>query len=174
MDWFNLSNLIPYLSGIGIGILVILGFLISDKSLGCSTAYARSSGMIERILIGKKVFNKEYYKKFKPQIEWEWMLVLGIIVGAFISSNILGTFSLKIIPSLWNNTFGSSIFLRLTMSILGGILVGFGARMAGGCTSGHGISGNIQLSLGSLIATIFFFVGGIITANLMYSIIGVF
>ena len=172
MDLLNLSDLIPYISGIGIGILAIVSFLISDKAIGCSTAYARTSGMIERIFSGKRVYKKEYYKKFKPKVEWEWMLVLGIIIGAFISSVLSGSFSLEVIPSLWNKTFGSSIFFRLIFSVIGGILVGFGARMAGGCTSGHGISGNLQLSVGSYLATFFFFAGGIITAIIIYSIIG--
>lgn len=172
MDLLNITDLIPYLSGIGIGILAIISFLISDKAIGCSTAYARTSGMFERIFTGKKVYKKEYYKKFKPKIDWEWMLVLGIIIGAFISSIISGSFSIEIIPSFWNQTFGSSIFLRISFSIIGGIFVGFGARLAGGCTSGHGISGNLQLSLGSYIATFFFFLAGIISAFILYSIIG--
>ncbi len=174
MNYLIISELIPYLSGIGIGILVIIGFILSDKAIGCSTAYARTSGMIERIFSGKKVYKKEYYKKFNPKIDWEWMLVIGIIIGAFISSIISNTFAINMIPSLWNKTFGSSIFLRLMLSIIGGILVGFGARMAGGCTSGHGISGNLQLSLGSWLATIFFFTGGIISALIIYSVIGGF
>jgi uncharacterized membrane protein YedE/YeeE len=145
---------------------------LSDKAIGCSTAYARTSGMIERIFGGNKVYKKDYYKKFKPKIDWEWMLVLGIIIGAFISSIISNSFSLEFIPSLWQRTFGSSIFLRIILSLVGGIFVGFGARMAGGCTSGHGISGNLQLSIGSYIATFFFFVGGIITAVIIYSLIG--
>ncbi len=172
MDWLTLSDLIPYIYGIGIGVLAIVSFLISDKAIGCSTAYTRTSGMIERVFSGKKVYKKDYYKKYKPKIDWEWMLVLGIIIGAFISSVLSGSFSLELIPYLWNKTFGSSIFFRLIFSVIGGIFVGFGARMAGGCTSGHGISGNLQLSVGSYIATFFFFAGGIITAIIIYSVIG--
>jgi len=58
--------------------------------------------------------------------------------------------------------------LRMAVGFLGGGLMAFGARMAGGCTSGHGISGALQLSVGSWIALLGFFVGGIATAMLLF------
>jgi uncharacterized membrane protein YedE/YeeE len=58
--------------------------------------------------------------------------------------------------------------LRLAIALLGGILLGLGARWAGGCTSGHGISGTLQLALSSWVAAICFFAGGILVAGLMY------
>ena len=64
--------------------------------------------------------------------------------------------------------FGEGIGLRLAAAFAGGLLMAFGARLAGGCTSGHGISGTMQLSVGSWIAVLCFFVGGIATAMLMY------
>jgi uncharacterized membrane protein YedE/YeeE len=56
----------------------------------------------------------------------------------------------------------------MAVGFLGGGLMAFGARMAGGCTSGHGISGAMQLSVGSWIALLGFFVGGIATAMLLF------
>ncbi|MEF8880012.1 MAG: YeeE/YedE thiosulfate transporter family protein [Candidatus Thermoplasmatota archaeon] len=172
MNWFPSVEWSPYFVGLGIGLLVWLSFLLSDKAIGCSTAYARSAGMIEKIFHGKKVHRKEYYKKFEPRIDWEWMLVIGIVVGAFISSMFSGVFHFEIIPSLWNESFGSNVFIRSIVAVFGGFLVGFGARMAGGCTSGHGISGTLQLSVSSWIAIFCFFVGGIITAFFIYNILG--
>ncbi len=158
----------PYIVGFGIGVLVWISFLLSNKAIGCSTAYARTFGMMERSVRGKKVEEKPYYKKFIPKIDWEWMLVLGVVVGAFISSMISGTFRVEMVPTLWENTFGASPILRFIGALAGGFLLGFGARMAGGCTSGHGISGTIQLALSSWLAFIFFFVGGILIAFLLY------
>lgn len=158
----------PYLVGAGIGILICLGFLLSNKAIGCSTAYARSFGMGEKLVRGGKVDDKPYYKKFVPKIDWEWMLVLGVVVGALISSIISGSFRLETVPEVWENSFGSSTILRFVGALIGGILLGFGARMAGGCTSGHGISGTSQLSLGSWLAFLFFFIGGILTALIIY------
>ncbi|MEF8874043.1 MAG: YeeE/YedE thiosulfate transporter family protein [Candidatus Thermoplasmatota archaeon] len=158
----------PYLVGFGIGVLVWVGFLLSNKAIGCSTAYARSFGMLEKLVGGKEVEDKPYYKKFVPKIDWEWMLVLGVVIGALISSILSGSFRIEVVPAVWESTFGSSPILRLVGAFIGGLLLGFGARMAGGCTSGHGISGTSQLSLGSWLAFLFFFVGGILTALLIY------
>ncbi len=158
----------PYIVGAGIGILVWLSFLLSNKAIGCSTAYARSSGMIEKSIRGKKVEEKPYYKKFVPKVDWEWMLVIGVIIGAFISSILSGSFRIEMVPLIWENSIGPSITVRFIGAFIGGLLLGFGARMAGGCTSGHGISGTMQLAMSSWLAFIFFFVGGILTAFLLY------
>jgi hypothetical protein len=69
---------------------------------------------------------------------------------------------------MWLERFGQSLWLRLGVAFVGGGVMAFGARMAGGCTSGHGISGALQLSVGSWIALMGFFVGGVITAMLMF------
>ena len=73
-------------------------------------------------------------------------------------------------PPLWEERFGSSYALRLGVAFLGGAVMAFGARLAGGCTSGHGISGALQLSVGSWVALICFFIGGMTTARLMFGI----
>ncbi len=158
----------PYIVGVGIGIMVWLSFLLSNKAIGCSTAYARTFGMLERLFLGKKVNNKPYYKKFIPKIDWEWMLVLGIVFGAFLSSIISGSFRVEMVPLVWEQNIGSSYIVRFTFALIGGILLGFGARMAGGCTSGHAISGTIQLAVSSWLALIFFFVGAILAGLLIY------
>ena len=171
MNWFFLEQWSPYIVGIGIGILSWIAFVLSDKPLGCSTAYARSSGMIERILRGDKVLEKPYYQKFAPVVDWEWMLVIGIVIGAFISAKVSGQFQLQWIPEAWATGFGSSVFFRIIISLIGGIVLGFGARWAGGCTSGHGISGTLQLAVSSWLAALCFFIGGIITAMILFNFI---
>ena len=88
LEWLYLELWSPYIAGAGIGILCWFTFLLSDKPIGCSTAFTRTSGMIERIFRGSKVSEKPYYKKFTPTIDWEWMLVLGVVIGAFVSSMI--------------------------------------------------------------------------------------
>lgn len=168
MDFLSAELWSPYVVGVGIGVLVWIGFIISNKAIGCSTAFARTFGMLEKLFRGEKAKEKEYYKKFIPKIDWEWMLVLGVVFGALLSSTLSGSFELESVPSLWEETIGAGYFLRFAVAFIGGLLIGFGARMAGGCTSGHGISGTIQLALSSWLAFIAFFVGGIITALLLY------
>ncbi len=158
----------PYLVGVGIGVLCWLTFLLSDKPLGCSTAFARTSGMLESLVSGKEALGRPYFREFIPVVDWEWMLVVGIVIGAFLSSTMSGVFSPGLVPSLWGSTFGSMAFPRLVVAFNGGILMGFGARWAGGCTSGHGISGTLQLAVSGWIAVASFFVSGVITAFFIY------
>lgn len=72
------------------------------------------------------------------------------------------------VPALWVERFGSDLWLRLGVAFAGGAVMAFGARLGGGCTSGQGISGTLQLSVGSWIALACFFAGGVVTAMLMY------
>jgi uncharacterized membrane protein YedE/YeeE len=71
---------------------------------------------------------------------------------------------------MWIARFGDSIALRAAVAFGGGILMAFGARLAGGCTSGHGISGTLQLNVASWIAVICFFIGGIAVAMLLFKL----
>ncbi len=158
----------PYLAGCGIGVLSWITFLFSNKALGCSTAFARTSGMIEGLVRKERVLESPYYQKFQPVIDWEWMLVAGVVIGAFISAVLAGEFALTIVPLRFAEAFGSDPGLRLIVAFVGGILMGIGSRWAGGCTSGHGISGTLQLAVSSWIAVIVFFISGILTAFLIF------
>ncbi len=168
MEWLYQARWSPYAVGAGIGILSWLTFLVSNKPIGCSTAFARTSGMIEKIFRGEKVELKPYYQEFKPVVDWEWMLVLGIIIGALVSSLISGDFDPRWVPARWAAAFGPGALARFFVALAGGIFLGFGARWAGGCTSGHGISGTLQLAVSSWVMAICLFIGGIVAAKLLY------
>lgn len=170
MEWLTQIRWSPYIVGAGIGVLSWITFLISDKPLGCSTAFARTSGMLGKIFGKKRIEENKYFQKFVPEIDWEWMLVLGVIIGAFVSALISGDFRFFFLPSKWIAAFGNTPVLRFFVALIGGILMGFGARWAGGCTSGHGISGALQLAISSWIAAICFFVGGIAAAFLIFRV----
>jgi uncharacterized protein len=162
----------PYAVGIGIGLLSWLSFLISGKPIATSTTFARTGGMIENFITGGKAEQRPYYQKIKLKINWQWMLVVGVVIGSFLSAIISGDFQVGVwIPSLWASAFGDSVLLRLLVAVSGGIILGFGSRFAGGCTSGHGISGTLQLAVSSWVSAIFFFIGGIITAHFIYLVI---
>jgi hypothetical protein len=171
MEWLTMERWSPYTVGVGVGILSWLAFVLSDKPLGCSTAFTRTSGMVEKLLRGRKVQEKPYYRKFAPEIDWEWMLVLGVIIGAFLSSKLSGTFSIELVPGKWRAAAGGSGVTRWAAALLGGVIMGIGARWAGGCTSGHGISGTLQLAVSSWLAALSFFVGGIATAMFIYNVL---
>jgi uncharacterized membrane protein YedE/YeeE len=128
--------------------------------------------MIEELIVGEKARERPYFEKIKLQIDWQWMLLIGVVIGSFISAMLSGDFQAGVwVPALWSSAFGDGALLRVLVAGLGGIILGFGARFAGGCTSGHGISGTLQLAVPSWISVIFFFIGGIITAHIIYFVI---
>lgn len=162
----------PYVAGAGIGILVCLAFLLSNRPIGCSSGFVKAGGMIEKTVSPVHAGKKEYFKEIVPEVDWAFMLIPGIVIGAFTSSMLSGQFQFIIVPAAWSATFGNTPVLRIIVAVLGGALLGFGARWAGGCTSGHGISGSIQLSLASMIAAVCFFAGGIGMAMFLFYVIG--
>jgi uncharacterized membrane protein YedE/YeeE len=159
----------PYLVGTLVGVLTMLTFYFSRKPLGASTAYARLAGMVGRLFAPRHTGALPFFQKKKPEVEWGVMLLLGVVVGAFIAAWHGGELTGEWLPPMWAARFGEGAFaLRVVAAVAGGIFMAFGARLAGGCTSGHGISGTLQLSVGSWIAVFCFFGGGIATARLLF------
>jgi len=168
MDVLTADQWSPYVVGAGIGVLSWLSFLISRQPISCSTAFARTSGMIEKRIRGAKVLEQQFYREVKPVIDWQWMLVLGIVIGSLLSSLLSGGFNWLWVPSVWATAFGPSVPWRLLAAAAGGIFIALGARWANGCTSGHGISGTLQLAVSGWISAICFFVSGIVVAHWLY------
>lgn len=168
MRVFAMVQWSPYIVGILIGVLNLIAMLVSDKVLGASTSYAKASGMVRNMFDKEYVKKNEFYLQNAINIDWGFMLVVGIIIGAFISAVLSNDFNLVLVPPMWANEISNSFFVRFIIAIFGGIVLGIGSRWAGGCTSGHGISGTSQLSILSWVASIFFFIGGIVTAFLIY------
>ncbi len=168
MEFLMEARWSPYVVGIGIGILSWFTFLISNKPIACSTTFAKSSGMIEKLFRGDKVAQKAYYEKINLKVDWQFMLVIGIVLGSFLSATLSGSFGLQWVPDLWAGTYGTNPVLRVGAAVIGGIFLGLGARWADGCTSGHGISGAMQLTLSSWVSAISFFIGGILAAQLLF------
>ena len=171
-EFFTQALWSPYVAGAGIGVLSCLAFLLSDRPIGCSTAFVKAQGLIGKAIDPVSVTTKEYYREIVPQVDWAFMIIPGILIGAFISAFISGQFHVFGVPSVWGATFGYNPLLRIAVALTGGILLGFGAWWAGGCTSGHGINGSIQLSLASIITAGCFFVGGVATALFLFRVIG--
>jgi hypothetical protein len=168
MDFLMLERWSPYLVGVLIGLLNVVSLLVSKKPLGASTSFMKLGGIIYRSFDREKVQNNEYYQKNELKLDWGMMLVFGIIIGAFVSAMLSGDFNLIAVPNMWANEVSGSFGLRFVSAVLGGVFLGVGARWAGGCTSGHGISGTSFLSVISWVAAIAFFIGGIAVAFLIY------
>lgn len=137
--------------------------------------------------------NKADFFRFDWKAQrWNLVVVLGAIIGGFIASHFMATDAVvainpKTVSDLQELGFESagnaylptelfdlnamSNIKSLVLLSLGGLLVGFGTRYAGGCTSGHAISGLSNLQLPSLIAVIGFFIGGLIMIHFIFPLI---
>ena len=160
----------PYVVGTGIGVLSWLTFYFSDSPIGASSFYAQVSGFIGKLFAKRHTESLTYFKANPPSVNWEFVFVVATIAGGAIAALTGGEFTNEWLPPMWVARFGESIALRAVVALGGGILMAFGARLAGGCTSGHGISGTLQLNLASWIAVICFFIGGIAVAMLLFKL----
>ncbi len=122
----------PYLAGALLGLLSWFAVLTAGKYLGVSTTFVRTIGMIESLIAPGYVATAPYFKEIKPVIDWQWMEVLGILIGAFIASKLSGEFKGRFVPPMWEKRFGPDRFKRGFVAFLGGAILMFGARMADG------------------------------------------
>lgn len=161
----------PYIAGAGIGLLLCLTMFFSRKPVGASSSYATVAALAGKALAPEHTSTLKYYQENPPKIDWELLFVGSAVVGAFIAAWTGGELTMRWVPAMWADRFGEgSLWLRALAGFAGGTLMALGARMAKGCTSGHGISGAAQLNVGSWIALICFFIGGAIVANLLFRI----
>lgn len=164
----------PYLAGALVGVLAVASAVATTKMmgktsyLGASTTFVRAAGLLERTVAPSRVADNEYFTKEKVQLDWQFMLVVGVFLGALASSLMDRSFKPEGVPPTWEKRFGPSVGKRAIWAILGGIVAMFGARMADGCPSGHGLSGLMQLSISGLVALALFFGTGVLVARLVY------
>ncbi len=158
----------PYFAGALSGFVAIGSVWFVGKYFGASTSFVRTTGILEKIFSPEKVASMPYFIKEAPSIDWQWMFVIGIAIGAFLSAISSGSFRIQAVPTMWHNKFGGSIIPRARIAFIGGVVAMFGARLADGCPSGHGLSGSSQLAVSGFIALVCFFIGGLVTANWLY------
>lgn len=158
----------PYLAGALSGLVLIGSVWVTGKFFGASTTFVRSAGMIEKSFAAERVAGMDYFIKETPMVDWQWMFVIGIFFGASFAAKMSDTYRLQSIPDMWKSRFGPGIIKRAVVAFIGGGIAMFGARLADGCPSGHGLSGSVQLAMSGFIALICFFAGGVIMTRILY------
>ncbi len=139
-----------WFSGVLVGLTVPLLYLLTGQGFGISTSFQQIGAMCSPN--SKLAYLRDFNKR---KGMWTLMFVIGIAAGGFIANRFLSAERIEFFPESYTSVGGA---IRL---LVGGILIGFGTRYAGGCTSGHAITGIANLNWPSLVATIFFFVGGL-------------
>ena len=158
----------PYVAGVLIGLLQIPAFLLIETALGTSSSYVTMAAHIAS-LANAPLAGYEYLSKhmWGAKNLWQLAMVVGIVAGAFASSWLSRTRRAGMSP-VWQRATGISTFSRRApMAFIGGFVMVFGARIADGCTTGHGIWGIAQLAAGSMVAVGAMFMGAIAVAMLM-------
>jgi hypothetical protein len=168
MSWFKQTRWSPYVVGGLIGVLSWFAFASADKALGVSTTFVRGVGLAEQVFVPSHVEGNAYFQKTGIKVNWQWLLVVGIFLGALASARLSGDHRVEKVPGIWRDRFGPSVPKRYAIAFLGGALVLFGARLAGGCTSGHGISGSLQLALSGWTFFFTIFVTGVLTTMALF------
>lgn len=170
MELLRRKSWSPYVVGALIGVLSWFSFATVDKPIGITTAFEYTAALLTKAVSPEVASTNPYYTapEKSPKIDWEWMLVVGVFIGAFISSKLSGDRTNETVPELWRKTFGGSTSKRLAAAFIGGAVMMFGARLAQGCTSGHGISGAMQLAVSSWTFVVALFASGVGAAFLLY------
>jgi len=159
----------PYVVGIGIGLLSWAVFAIVNAPLGVTTSLSQWAGLAAEPVMGVEgVRANPYWTKDFPQWDYGTFFLIGTFFGALVGAWLSRDLKIEVVPSVWRERFGGSPTKRLAVAFAGGILAMYGARMAGGCTSGNGLSGSLQLAVSGWTFFITMFITGLATAWLMF------
>jgi uncharacterized membrane protein YedE/YeeE len=150
----------------GIGLALLNGYVFSkfafSRPVGASTSYPYLADLITGTT------NNDYFTSIQKPGHWELIFLGGALIAGLLNSLIKKDFRVTLIHSNWERYKGPSPLRRIVWAFTGGFILLLGARMAGGCTSGHILSGGMQLAASSLLFAVFVFTGLLITGKLFY------
>jgi hypothetical protein len=155
-----------WVGGLAVGFFVFLFLIVTGNALGVSTGYVN----LCQLAFPKPKGSEAYYEKEvgRNSFNWRFFFLVGILIGGGVAAVLGGHLD----PSM-NRGFESlaSVFPGYSMYavlLVGGMMVGFGARLAGGCTSGHSIQGMALLAYSSFVATLCFMAAAILSSNVVF------
>ncbi|HET6273886.1 MAG TPA: YeeE/YedE thiosulfate transporter family protein [Bacteroidota bacterium] len=151
----------PYLAGTGLGLVLLAAFVIMGRGLGASGAFSSLVSVGMQAVAPEHASANGFYAEYlgdgthNPLKDWLVFEVIGVIVGGFIS----GILAHRVKGSIEKGPRISS-GRRLLLAFLGGGIMGFGAKLARGCTSGQALTGGALLGVGSWAFMLAVFAGG--------------
>ena len=162
-------NRLPWWTGgILMSGLLLLTFSVfgADRPLGASTYVPYFADLIFDLDPDKY----SYLKEIQEAGAWEGVMLLGALFGGFITSVfITKSFRFSLVPTGWKKYKNNSVVSRLIWSFVAGFFMIIGARLAGGCTSGHFMSGMSQMAISSMIFGAVVMIALVITGRLFYN-----
>jgi hypothetical protein len=160
----NAKNYKWAIAGIALAVLNAIVFLgvAANRPIGASTTYPYA---IDALL---GMTSNDYFSKIRTPGNWELVFLVGALLSGFLGALLRKEFKFTLIHENWKTYKGSSDLMRVIWAFVGGFLLIIGARMAGGCTSGHIISGGMQLAISSFVFAVFVFAGLLVTGAFFY------
>jgi hypothetical protein len=151
-------------AGIVLAVLDAVVFLtaVSNRPIGASTTYPYVGDLMTGLT------QNDYFTAIEKPGHWELIFLAGAFLSGIVVSLLRKDFKIQLIHSGWAKTEGNSPMKRVVWAFIGGFILLFGARMAGGCTSGHVISGGMQVAVSSLLFGAFVFAGLLFTGKFFY------
>jgi hypothetical protein len=154
----------PVVGGVVIGIAMVLAFFVSGRGIGASGGLARMAATLQHAIAPQLTEQSSYFAHYfadgaNPLYDYVVFMLIGVLFGSF-----LGALSGRDLRARVLRGPHCSSRLRLLLALGGGLLVGFGARLARGCTSGQALVGGAQLSIGAWVFMICIFLGGFAAA----------
>lgn len=148
-----------WLGGIAIGLLVPFMYFFLNTALSVSTGY----GNLLKIIVPKTKLKWLNSENYADKFNWRFFFLAGIIIGGFLAARTAGMPVVTSQMGLFTEKSGWPFPAYILWFFAGGLLLGLGARLANGCTSGHSIHGLATFQKSSLVATVFFLLFGVIT-----------
>lgn len=159
----------PYWVGAGIGMLSWVVFVVVANPIGITTAISQVAGGVASVAVGTEAVSQNpYWARYPLKLDYGTLFLIGTFLGALASALVSGSFRVETVPSVWRERFGPSVSRRMVVAFIGGALAMYGARMAGGCTSGNGISQGLQLAVVGWTFLVVMFTAGLLTAWAMF------
>lgn len=169
IDWLRAPEWSPYTAGAALGVLSMLALLFTNRLLGASGAFENIAGALMKV-IAPSLEQNMYWRFVMPAgFSLGVAMLIGIMLGSFLSAIVSGTFKWRAVSDdQWVRVFGPSVWKRWLALFIGGVIIEYGAGIAGGCTSGLAVSGGEQLAPSAYMFIIGMFVSGVLTAKILY------
>jgi len=151
-------------AGASIAAITLLLLFIGNRRLGISTGFEDVCSLVLRY----PYFSRDAVSSGR---KWRLPFVAGLVLGGFLSAVLAGGWAPIWDLGLFDQVIGYGPAAKLAWMFVGGLFIGFGTRLGNGCTSGHGIFGLSNLELPSLITTLSFMAGGLVTTQMIYRVI---
>lgn len=155
----------PYVAGVILGLTLLATFFVMGRGLGASGAFSLLTGVglhtVAPDYAGSLKYFAQYLDSPSPLLNWNLFLLGGVFLGALSGALLSRNFKLK-----FDKAESMSVGMRFLTALSGGLLMGFAARLARGCTSGIALTGGAQLALSGWVFVISMFAAGFIFAAL--------